>query len=128
MRPMPVTLITIAVGGALGAVLRYLSMQAALRLVGPGSPWGTLLVNVAGSLIMGLAAALILERAGSGRLALFLMTGVLGGFTTFSAFSLDTLYLLEKGRLAASAFYVGGSVILSVGALIAGLWAGRALA
>ena len=128
MRFMPVTLITIALGGALGAVLRYLSVHAALRLLGPGFPWGTLFVNVAGSLIMGVAAALILEKTGAGRLYLFLMTGVLGGFTTFSAFSLDALYLIERGKLAASAAYIGGSVLLSVLALIIGLWAGRALA
>lgn len=128
MRPMPVTLITIALGGALGAVLRYLSVSAALRLLGPGFPWGTLFVNAAGSLVMGLAAALILEKTGGGRVYLFLMTGVLGGFTTFSAFSLDALYLIERGKLAASAFYIGGSVIVSLAALIAGLWAGRALA
>lgn len=128
MRPMPTTLITVALGGALGAMLRYISVQAALRLFGPGFPWGTLFVNVAGSLIMGVAAALLLEKAGAGRLSLFLMTGVLGGFTTFSAFSLDAIYLIERGKLAASAAYIGGSVALSVLALIIGLWAGRALA
>jgi len=88
----------------------------------------TLLVNVAGSLAMGLAAALILEKTGAGRLQLFLMTGVLGGFTTFSAFSLDALALIERGKLAASAAYIGGSVLLSILALVVGLWAGRALA
>lgn len=125
---MPVTLITVALGGALGAMLRYLSVHAALRLFGPGFPWGTLIVNVAGSLIMGVAAALILEKTGAGRIYLFLMTGVLGGFTTFSAFSLDALYLIERGKLAASVAYIGGSVALSILALILGLWAGRALA
>ncbi len=128
MRPMPITLVTIALGGALGAVLRYLSVTAALRLLGPAFPWGTLFVNVAGSLVMGLTAALILEKTGAGRLQLFLMTGVLGGFTTFSAFSLDALALIERGKLAASAAYIGGSVALSIFALVAGLWAGRALA
>lgn len=128
MRQMPATLITVALGGALGAMLRYLSVSAALRLFGPGFPWGTLFVNVAGSLVMGFAAAMILEKVGSGRLSLFLMAGVLGGFTTFSAFSLDALYLIERGKLVASAAYVCGSVALSVLALIIGLWAGRALA
>ncbi len=109
-------------------MLRYLSVHAALRLFGPGFPWGTLIVNVAGSLIMGVAAALILEKTGAGRIYLFLMTGVLGGFTTFSAFSLDALYLIERGKLAASVAYIGGSVALSILALILGLWAGRALA
>ena len=124
---MPVTLITIALGGALGAVLRYLSVSAALRLLGPGFPFGTLFVNVIGSLLMGIAAAVILERGGADRVYLFLMTGVLGGFTTFSAFSLDALYLIEKGRVAAAATYIGGSVGLSILALILGLWAGRAM-
>lgn len=128
MRHMPMTLITVALGGAFGAVLRYLSVSAALRLFGPGFPWGTLFVNVAGSLIMGIAAALILEKTGAGRLYLFLMTGVLGGFTTFSAFSLDALYLIERGKFVASAAYIGGSVALSILALIIGLWAGRTLA
>lgn len=128
MRLMPATLITVALGGALGATLRYLSVNAALRFFGPGFPWGTLIVNVAGSLIMGVAAALILEKVGAGRIYLFLMTGVLGGFTTFSAFSLDALYLFERGKLVASAAYISGSVALSILALVIGLWAGRALA
>ncbi|MDG1211799.1 MAG: fluoride efflux transporter CrcB [Paracoccaceae bacterium] len=124
---MPVTLTVIAIGGALGAVLRYLSVTAALRLLGPGFPYGTLFVNVAGSLIMGFAAAALLERVGNDRMYLFLMTGVLGGFTTFSAFSLEALYLIERGRVAASVVYIGGSVGLSIFALMIGLWAGRAM-
>ena len=124
---MPVTLTVIALGGALGAVLRYLSVTAALRLLGPGFPYGTLFVNVAGSLIMGFAAAALLERVGNDRMYLFLMTGVLGGFTTFSAFSLEALYLIERGRVAASVVYIGGSVGLSIFALMIGLWAGRAM-
>ena len=124
---MPVTLTVIAIGGALGAVLRYLSVTAALRLLGPGFPYGTLFVNVAGSLIMGFSAAALLERVGNDRMYLFLMTGVLGGFTTFSAFSLEALYLIERGRVAASVVYIGGSVGLSIFALMIGLWAGRAM-
>ena len=124
---MPVTLTVIAIGGALGAVLRYLSVTAALRLLGPGFPYGPLFVNVAGSLIMGFAAAALLERVGNDRMYLFLMTGVLGGFTTFSAFSLEALYLIERGRVAASVVYIGGSVGLSIFALMIGLWAGRAM-
>jgi Integral membrane protein possibly involved in chromosome condensation len=78
---------------------------------------------------MGVAAVLIAEKGlGSwGRLAPFVMTGVLGGFTTFSAFSLDALYLMERGRGAAAALYVGGSVALSIGALWAGLSLARSL-
>ncbi len=124
---MPVTIVIIALGGALGAVLRYLSVTAALRILGPGFPFGTLFVNVAGSLLMGLAAAFLLERSGVDRVYLFLMTGVLGGFTTFSAFSLDALYLIERGRVSFAILYIGGSVGLSILALIIGLWAGRTL-
>ncbi len=85
-----------------------------------------MIVNVLGSLVMGVAAVAMMERfPGSwGRLSPFLMTGVLGGFTTFSAFSLDALFLIERGRNLAAASYIGGSVALS----IAGLWAGLALA
>lgn len=119
------TLIWIALGGALGAVLRYLSGVAALRLWGPDFPWGTLFVNVAGGLAMGLAAALILERTGVGRAQLFVMTGLLGGFTTFSAFALETLVLIERGRMIAALGYVGGSVLLSLAALALGLLVGR---
>jgi CrcB protein len=123
------TLIYVALGGALGASLRYLTVRAALRLLGPGFPWGTVAVNVLGSLIMGLAAVALMERfpGAWGRHAPFLMTGVLGGFTTFSAFSLDALSLWEKGRAATAALYVGGSVAASIAALVLGLVLGRAL-
>ena len=122
------TLIWIGLGGALGAILRFLSVQTALRLMGPGFPWGTIFVNVAGSLLMGLAAALIVERTGAGRASYFLMAGCLGGFTTFSAFSLDAMALLESGRLGAAFGYIAGSVLFSILALFAGLWLGRGLA
>ncbi|MGM0584084.1 MAG: fluoride efflux transporter CrcB [Pseudomonadota bacterium] len=117
------TWLTVALGGALGATLRWLFTGWAGRALGHGFPWGTLGVNVIGSLVMGLAAVIMMERfPGSwGRFAPFLMTGVLGGFTTFSAFSLDALYMIERGRLAAAAGYMAGSVALSVLALFAGL-------
>ncbi len=121
------TLALIAAGGALGAVLRYLSVAAALRLFGPGFPVGTLAVNVAGSFLMGLAAVWLLERHGSPRMAAFLMPGLLGGFTTFSAFSLDAARLYEAGRLAAAAGYAGLSVLAALAALFLGLWIGRSL-
>jgi CrcB protein len=125
----PASLALVALGGALGAAMRYATTVAALRWLGPAFPYGTLIVNVAGSLAMGLVAALLIEKAAATpRLALFLTTGVCGGFTTFSAFALDTVYLVERGEALKVALYMGGSVALSVAALGAGLAAGRALA
>lgn len=117
----------VAMGGALGAVLRYLSVIAIMRSTGANF-MGTMFVNVAGSFAMGVLAAVLLEKleAGPSRFALFFMPGVLGGFTTFSAFSLDAVHLMEKGRFAMAAGYIGGSVTLAILALIAGLAAGRA--
>lgn len=121
------TLLLVGLGGALGAMARHLTVLAAARLAGPGFPWGVGFANVAGSFAMGLLAALLLERAGAERLAPFLMTGFLGGYTTFSAFSLDFARLAEAGRLGAATLYAGGSVALSLLAVFAGLAAGRAL-
>lgn len=117
------TVISVALGGALGASLRWLFTGWAMRVFGTGFPWGTFGVNVIGSFIMGVAAVVMMERfpGAWGRLAPFLMTGVLGGFTTFSAFSLDALHLMERGRLLAAGGYVAGSVALSILALFAGL-------
>ena len=111
------TLLLVALGGAAGS--------AARALVGLWLPFplGTLMVNVAGGLAMGVLWAVL--APGSAPAAL-LMTGVLGGFTTFSAFSLDTLRLLEGGRVAAAGLYVLASVGLSLGACAAGLALGRA--
>jgi CrcB protein len=120
----PLTYVAVAAGGALGATLRFAVGAWSLRALGPGFPWGTLAVNVAGSFAMGLLAVALLERGASARWAPFLMTGILGGFTTFSAFSLDTVTLLERGEALRAALYAGGSVALSLG----GLWAGLALA
>lgn len=117
----------VALGGALGAVARYVTVTAALRALGPGFPWGTLAVNVLGSFVMGLLFVW-LEARGMLRLAPLLMAGVLGGFTTFSAFSLDALKLWEAGATGAAAGYVLGSVVLSVGALVAGVALMRGIA
>lgn len=120
------TLLWVALGGAIGAVLRYVSVTAMLRAVGPGFPYGTMTVNIVGSFLMGIAAIVVLDKFGGGRAWAFTMTGVLGGFTTFSAFSLDAVYLIEKGRMAAAAGYIGGTVALCIAALMIGLWLGRA--
>ncbi|MEM7746171.1 MAG: CrcB family protein [Pseudomonadota bacterium] len=112
----------VAIGGAAGASLRYLVAAWAGRLLGAGY-MGTLVVNVAGSFLMGILAVVLMERVPGGwqRFAPLLITGVLGGFTTFSAFSLDALYLLERGRFLAASGYIAGSVGLSILALYAGL-------
>lgn len=93
---------------------------AAVRLLGHGFPWATLLVNVLGSLAMG-ALVVLLAQKDATRLAPLLMTGLLGGFTTFSAFSLDAVTLYERGQTAAAAGYVMISVVFSIGALFAGM-------
>jgi CrcB protein len=97
-----------------------------MRLTGPGFPWATLTVNVAGSFLMG-ALVVILAQYSANRLAPLLMTGVLGGFTTFSAFSLDALTLWERGQAGLAAAYVAASVVLSLSAIAAGLLAARSL-
>ncbi|GMG83851.1 fluoride efflux transporter CrcB [Paralimibaculum aggregatum] len=128
MSPPPLAIAAVAAGGAIGASLRFLTVAWIGRLA-PGFPWGTLAVNVLGSALMGLLAVALMERfPGSwGRMAPFLLTGVLGGFTTFSAFSLDALTLIERGRGLAAAAYAAASVGLAVGALWAGLKLGRAI-
>jgi fluoride exporter len=118
------TYLAVAAGGGVGATLRFAFGAWALRAFGGGFPWGTLGVNVIGGFLMGALAVLLVERMAAPRLAPLLMTGVLGGFTTFSAFSLDTVLMLERGEAAKAALYVAASVVLSIGAL----WAGAALA
>ena len=115
-------------GGGLGAALRHAVNRASLEYFGPGSPYGTLIVNVAGSLLMGVMAELFLVKGGgSQEFRLFLTTGLLGGFTTFSAFSLDAALLWQRSDFAALAFYIIGSVVLSVAALFLGMAAVRAI-
>lgn len=120
--------VLVAVGGAIGASLRHLVGLVTLRLFGPAFPWGTLTVNVIGSFVMGLLVELIARRLNaSAELRLFLMTGVLGGFTTFSSFSLDTAAMWERGETALAAGYVATSVVIGIGALFAGLSVMRSL-
>jgi fluoride exporter len=112
----------VAVGGACGSVLRYLVALAGTRWLGPDWPSGTVFVNVSGSLLMGVAVEMITRRfGGSGELRLLLTTGFLGGYTTFSSFSLDAAVLWERGDTLASLVYVLGSVGLGLVALFAGL-------
>lgn len=109
----------VAIGGALGSVARYGVNVLAGRLV-PGYPLGTLAVNVLGSLIMGLMAGIFAHRGGH-HLAPLLMTGLLGGFTTFSAFSLDAMTLWQRGEGVLATGYVLVSIFLSLAAVFAGL-------
>jgi CrcB protein len=109
-------------GGGLGASLRHLVNLTCARCLGPGFPWGTFIINITGSTAMGLIAGyLAFKGEASQPWRLFLMTGILGGYTTFSAFSLDTAVLYERGELGLAAAYVLGSVVLSIAGLFAGL-------
>jgi len=116
------TILQVAAGGALGATGRYLSGVGVSRLFGVGFPLGTLAVNIAGSFIMGIAFYILMEReAEASPWVPIVMTGILGGFTTFSAFSLDAYTLFDRGRLGAATVYVGGSIGLSFAALVLGI-------
>ena len=117
----------VALGGALGAVGRYLVAMQAIRMFGPQLPVGTIVVNVVGSFALGLLVELLALRVNiTPEVRAFLVLGVLGGFTTFSAFSLDMSLMIERSQYAEAAAYAIGSVVLCVVALFAGLWIGRA--
>ncbi|HJR68555.1 MAG TPA: fluoride efflux transporter CrcB [Gammaproteobacteria bacterium] len=117
----------VAVGGALGSVARYACSGLAVRWLGGGFPWGTLFVNIAGSFVIGVLAALV---TADGRPALgpdaraFFIVGILGGFTTFSSFSLETLNLARSGALGAAAANAGLSLVSCLAAVWLGFAAG----
>lgn len=116
-------ILAIAVGGALGSVARYVMAGQVSRWAGGDFPWGVLAVNVVGSFVMGLLVELTALRwSVSPELRALLLVGVLGGFTTFSSFSLDAALLIERGAWGPALGYVLGSVALSIGGLFAGLW------
>ena len=122
MRQTMPHLFLVMLGGAIGAGLRHLVGLATLRVLGPGFPWGTLAVNLAGGLAMGLLAGWLVRDGGSDSARLFLGVGILGGFTTFSAFSLEVGLMLQRGELGVAAAYIAASVIGSVALLFASLW------
>jgi fluoride exporter len=121
-------LLLVAAGGAIGATLRHLKNVAAFRIAGPAFPWGTVAVNLVGCFAIGVFIEFLARRlGGSMDLRLFVATGILGGFTTFSAFSLDFAVLVERGAMAVAFGYAALSVVGSLAALFAGLALARLL-
>lgn len=121
--------LAVAVGGAAGSVARYLVGVGSTKLFGLGFPWGTLLINVAGSFLIGVfAESFALKWNLPQSVQVLLTVGFCGGFTTFSTFSLDAFVMLEHGEFWPAAAYIVGSVVLSIGALVAGLHLIRAVA
>ncbi len=118
-------ILTVALGGALGASLRYVAAAATHTLLGHAFPYGTLLVNVVGSLLIGYLVVLLPDSGGhTYGLRLLLITGLLGGFTTFSAFSIETLTLLQEGQLSKA----GLNIVLTLLSCLFAVWAGYLLA
>lgn len=120
-------LLLVFAGGGLGSVARYLVGMATLRALGPGLPYGTLAVNVIGGFVMGCLAGILAFKGGGDqeRWRVLIGVGVLGGFTTFSSFSLETALMIERKQYGVAAGYVAGSVVLAIGALFLGLLAAR---
>jgi fluoride exporter len=118
-----VNLLLVFFGAGIGGVLRYAITATTLRLYGPAFPIGTALINISGSFLMGLVAGYFMFKADAASAwRIFLTSGVLGGFTTFSAFSLDVMSLVDRGQWGLAAVYVLVSVLLSIAGLAAGLW------
>ena len=120
-------LLLVGLGGAFGAICRYLLGVQTMRSFGPGYPWGTYAANVVGGLLMGLLVGVLAYRGGADqdKWRLLLGVGVLGGFTTFSSFSLEVVRMLETRNFGQAAAYVAGSVVLAIGAVFLGLLVAR---
>ena len=126
-RAMISTLSLVALGGALGASLRFLFGVAVFRMAGPSDfPLAIIGVNIIGSFLMGVFVVMAAQK-GLTHLSPLVMTGLLGGFTTFSAFSLETVNMMERGQFGSAALYVIVSVVLSIFGLMAGLWLARGI-
>ncbi|MCF8706782.1 fluoride efflux transporter CrcB [Rhizorhapis sp. SPR117] len=122
------TLLVMA-GGAVGAACRYQLGRLMTHMMGPGYPWGTLAANMLGGLLMGLLVGILARFIDGGeQIRLLISVGVLGGFTTFSSFSLEVVLMLQRGQLAAGVTYIMASVAGAVGMLAVGLWAVRSIA
>ena len=120
------TTLQVALGGAIGAALRFLAGVGIFKLTGPGFPLAILSVNIVGSFVMGVFVVFAAKTSNT-HMSPFVMTGLLGGFTTFSAFSLEAYTLFERGQTGAASLYVLASVILSIAGLIAGVMIARGL-
>jgi len=120
----PVSILLVAAGGAIGCVLRFLTINAIARLNPTIFPLGTMAVNVIGSMLIGVALA---KYGHVGNARAFFVTGILGGYTTFSAFSWDAMGLLHRGQYGDAVLYIGGSVALSLAAVMLGFTLTRAI-
>jgi len=119
----------VALGGAIGSVGRYLAGIGAGKLFGLGFPWGTLIINIAGSFLIGVFVESFALRWDLPQAArVFLTVGICGGFTTFSTFSLESFLMIERGEFGPAAAYIGASVVVSILALFAGLQLIRTIA
>jgi CrcB protein len=125
---MGIQILAVAVGGAVGCCLRYLTTLGAARIAGVGFPLGTLVVNVLGCLLAGLLFGLAEERAAFPPIVrILVMTGFLGGFTTFSAFSLETVNLFRDGSWAIALGSVAANNVIGIAAALGGIYLGRAI-
>lgn len=117
------------IGGGLGSTARYALSVLGMRLLGQGFPWATLVINIAGSALMGaLTGWLVVQGNAPASLRIFVATGLLGGFTTFSTFSLETVLLYERGQPGLAVAYVAASVVIGVGALVLAMKLARGMA
>src|SRR3954471_9112113 len=129
LRAKRMNYLLVFLGGGLGSTLRHIVNVASARALGTAFPYHTFIINITGSIVMGLIAGyLAFKGEASQPWRLFLMTGILGGYTTFSAFSLDAALLYERGEIGLAVFYVLGSVVFSIAGLFAGLALMRHLA
>ena len=121
-------ILAVAADGAIGTTSRFLVGRMMFKIMGPGFPWGTLTVNVIGSFLIGLTVQMLAVRYSlSHEWQGFLIIGVLGGLTTFSAFSVELGLMIEKGQLSTAALYAFGLMFVGVAALFIGIYAGRSL-
>ncbi|MGZ5961208.1 MAG: fluoride efflux transporter CrcB [Rhizomicrobium sp.] len=121
-------LLAVALGGALGSLLRYFAAGVIQSAAWHGFPWGIFVVNITGGFAMGVITELAaLKLSMTPEVRAFLTVGILGGFTTFSTFSLDSVLLIQRGAYSSAALYISGSALLSIAALFAGLWLVRSI-